>query len=237
MSTLSEQDLLAIWEQGRRRSRTERAILLLSIAHSVTNTNEVLNWSIGYRDTQLFLLRVQFFGDVFINQVNCPSCNEKLEWEMTLRDFPLPIDPVPDLSIHTFEYNEYRIKFRMPSTLDVIKADSKEIFHTCIKTVEREGDAVDLSELSNECIEALGEEMERLEPIANLSFSLNCPACSHQWNSHFDIISYFWVEIDNWAQHLLKEIVALAKAFGWTEDQILRLSSHRRQLYLEMIQS
>lgn len=236
MNTLGEQDLLTIWEQGHGRSAIEQALLLLSVAHRITDTSKVAKWSIGYRDTQLFLLRVQLFGDVFVNHINCPNCNEKLEWEMKLTDFPLPADPVSELALHTFDHGDYRIQFQMPSTLDVAKADPEKILQACIKTIEKQGEELNLADLPSDGLEALGKEMERLEPIANLSFSLNCAACGHEWNSHFDIISYLWSEIENWAQHLLQEIVALARAFGWTEEQILRLSSRRRQLYLQMIQ-
>jgi hypothetical protein len=51
----------------------------------------------------------------------------------------------------------------------------------------------------------------------------------------FDIISFFWKEIDHWVKHLLLDVHVLAKAYGWSENDILEISPWRRRIYLEMI--
>ena len=51
----------------------------------------------------------------------------------------------------------------------------------------------------------------------------------------FDIVSFFWREIEEFAIRTLREIHALARAYGWAEDQILALSPTRRRCYLEMV--
>ena len=65
--------------------------------------------------------------------------------------------------------------------------------------------------------------------------SLNCADCGHRWVSAFDIVSFLWSEIDNWAKRLLREVCALATALGWREADILAMSAQRRQLYLQII--
>jgi hypothetical protein len=37
------------------------------------------------------------------------------------------------------------------------------------------------------------------------------------------------------AQRLMRQVVELARAFGWTEGQVLALSPERRRFYLESI--
>ena len=79
------------------------------------------------------------------------------------------------------------------------------------------------------------DQMALADPQADVQLNLSCPACNHHWQSVFDIVSFFWSEIHAWAQRTLREIHALASAYGWREADILALSPRRRQLYLEMI--
>ncbi|MEA1978379.1 MAG: phage baseplate protein, partial [Chloroflexota bacterium] len=65
--------------------------------------------------------------------------------------------------------------------------------------------------------------------------TLTCPECSHQWEVLFDIASFLWTEINNWAERTLRTVHQLASAYGWAEREILNLSPVRRQLYLGMV--
>ncbi|MEL6720745.1 MAG: hypothetical protein AAFP82_18725, partial [Bacteroidota bacterium] len=121
------------------------------------------------------------------------------------------------------------------NSLDLMNATSEEFILSCITEVNKGDSAFDKEKLPKLILGKLGEEMEKNDPLSNIEFNLSCPNCSHQWTVVFDIIDYLWMEIDNWAKHLLQEIFTLAKAFGWSEKQILNLSTRRRQYYLQMI--
>ena len=77
--------------------------------------------------------------------------------------------------------------------------------------------------------------MAEADPQADIQLALSCPACGHQWLSTFDIVSFFWSEINAWAYRILREVHILASAYGWREADILAMSPYRRQLYLEMV--
>ena len=62
-----------------------------------------------------------------------------------------------------------------------------------------------------------------------------CPACTFTWSEPFDIVTFFWAEIDAWARRLLADVHVLASSYGWSERDILALSPVRRQYYLEMV--
>jgi len=66
---------------------------------------------------------------------------------------------------------------------------------------------------------------------------LTCPACGHAFRVSFDIVSYFWSEVEDWAHRVLVDIHTLAAAYGWSERQILALSPMRRQLYVDMVRA
>jgi hypothetical protein len=79
-----------------------------------------------------------------------------------------------------------------------------------------------------------GDAMAQHDPDADVRITLACPACGDRSQAHFDIVSYLWSELDDWAQRVLADVHVLARAYGWSEDAILALSPSRRQIYLEM---
>jgi hypothetical protein len=92
-----------------------------------------------------------------------------------------------------------------------------------------------MRELPDETIEAISAAMLEADPQAETILHLTCPACGHEWDLLFDVVDFFWREISAQAQRLLREIDALARAYGWTEREILNLPAQRRQTYLEML--
>jgi hypothetical protein len=77
--------------------------------------------------------------------------------------------------------------------------------------------------------------MAKADPHAEMLISLSCPTCGKDWELLFDIAHFFWKEIVGQAQRLVYEIDTLARAYGWTEREILSLPAQRRRTYLEML--
>jgi hypothetical protein len=77
--------------------------------------------------------------------------------------------------------------------------------------------------------------MAELDPQSDVELSLSCPNCGHAWRAPLDIASYFWSEVEAWAQRLLLEVHQLARGYGWSERDILAMSARRRRAYLEML--
>ncbi len=92
-----------------------------------------------------------------------------------------------------------------------------------------------MEDLPDETIEAVSRAMLEADPAAEITFRLTCPGCAYEWDLLFDIADFFWTEISVQAQRLLREIDTLARAYGWTEREILNLPAQRRQTYLEML--
>jgi hypothetical protein len=93
-----------------------------------------------------------------------------------------------------------------------------------------------LADLPQHALDALSQQIEKLDPQAEIRTALTCPACSHQWEVLFDIAGFLWTEINNWAERTLRSVNLLASAYGWTEREILSLSPVRRQLYQGLYQ-
>lgn len=150
-----------------------------------------------------------------------------------------------DQSEETFDLRmgSYQVQFRLPNSFDLLAialssdplAGSRSLLGQCLVSVQKHGILQSTDQLPDELIEAVATRMVELDPQAEVLLSLDCPACKHQWRSPFDIVSFFWSEINAWAIRLLREVHVLAAAYGWREADILAMNSYRRQCYLEML--
>jgi hypothetical protein len=107
----------------------------------------------------------------------------------------------------------------------------------CVIEARWNDEPVEASELPQEIAEAATRQMAASDPQADMRIALDCQACQHRWEEVFDIVSFFWIEIDAWARRLLREVHVLAAAYGWRESDVLTLSPARRQIYLAMAQA
>lgn len=229
-------ELLNLWENTLESSNLEKSLKLLALLYELPSTTQAANWSIGQRDARLFLFRTQLFGTDFKNTATCPKCSEQVEWNMQLADFPLPdLKATTEKEFFTLAIAPYQLQFRLPTTQDLNANDAQQLLANCIVELKKEEADCTVEELPTSVLEALNQELERIEPLANLNLLLNCPNCTQQWEVFFDIMSYLWAELDSWSKHLLQEVYLLARAFAWSERDILNMSAKRRQFYLDMI--
>ena len=76
--------------------------------------------------------------------------------------------------------------------------------------------------------------MQALDPGAELSFALACPHCATPWTAALDLGELLWRKLRDAAERLLLDVDALARAYGWSEPEVLALSPLRRAAYLQM---
>jgi len=244
MRPLTTPELLRVWEHGLNRPLVERSLDLIRTA-STAGEAEAADLSIGQRDARLLQLREWMFGPKLANTAVCPYCAERVEWENDVRDLRLqPIMPAA-APVFELETDGFHITFRLPSTADITVLDNRlsetdntaALLHQCLLRVQKDGVEYKAGDLPVHVLQAMEERMGSEDAQADITLLLSCPACSRQWESRFDILSYLWSEVNAWAMHILQEVYLLAKAFGWSEHDILNMSPRRRRLYLEMIRT
>ena len=81
---------------------------------------------------------------------------------------------------------------------------------------------------------ALAERLSELDPLAETLIDMCCEVCGERWQALFDIVTFFWNELHARSRRLLQEIDLLARTYGWTEGEVLRMGEQRRGLYVEM---
>jgi hypothetical protein len=233
MRPLSAAELMYHWETGLQQSLLDRSLGLLATA-CAADPEQIAALSIGERDARLLQLREWIFGSRLLNMAYCPHCAEQVEWETSVQQLRLQPSLQSDtLSSRSLETSGYTIHYRLPNTLDICAAytNAAALLQRCILEVQPAGTA----SLPDHVTAALMQRMSDEDPQADIRMLLSCPACQHQWEALFDIASYLWAEVHQWALRLLQEVSLLARAFGWSEKDILNMSAQRRKLYLEML--
>jgi hypothetical protein len=225
MRMLSAAKLLSTWEQALGQPQVERALALLAAACPEMSPEELARTSIGRRDALLLALREETFGPQLVSRTSCHQCGETLSLAFNVSDIRIPQDALPEEALR-LKVDRYEVNFRLPNSEDLIHVTGA----TDVETVREQ--------LFARCVlSAVEDGAER--PVDDLPQhvrqALMCPQCSHRWLATFDIVSYFWSEINAWAYRILREVHTLAAAYGWREADILAMSSRRRQVYLEMV--
>ena len=236
--------LLRVWEESQGALPIRRALALLD----ATAPQAQGAWggaSIGQRDARLLDLYEALFGSRLQTVTRCPSCREVLETDFVTSDIRVP-PAAPQPSTHEFHAERCSVQYRLPNSDDLLHVASSvndaaraehELLQRCVIEIHQAGKRQSLEWLPPAVIEGLTEDMAAQDPGADLQIRLNCPVCSHAWSVLFDIVSYFWSALDDWAQRALADVHLLARAYGWSEREILGLSATRRQHYIEMVRA
>jgi hypothetical protein len=240
MRALPAKELLQVWERGFSETPARRAIILLEAV--CDEVPAVPQFTVGQREELLLTLREKTFGSRLNTLVNCPQCHEPLETDVdisALRTAP-PVETATEFFLRT---DGHEICFRpltcgdlaSLSPADDSAANQFRLLNHCVLSVKRNGREISPEKLPAELVAMLAEKMALADPAAEIQFAFQCPACGHAWRGLFDIVSFFWTEINAYALRLLREVHVLAAAYGWSETEILRLSPHRRSAYLQLL--
>jgi hypothetical protein len=113
----------------------------------------------------------------------------------------------------------------------------RHLLDRCVLSCTQRDRAVEVGAWPDAIVDALSNRIESLDPGANVSFALQCPGCGAQWLAPLDCGQLVWQKVQAAAERLLLDIDALARAYGWTEPDVLALSPVRRAAYVQMIAS
>lgn len=227
MNEIAAGRLLEAWELGQTQHPLYRALTLLR-AETGQTIDALALLSIGERDRRLFSLRRSLFGPRFDAVATCPLCQEKLD--LTFTADQLPVD-LPAAATGELSVDGRSVPLRLPDTVDLCEAAAQPPERRVPVLLERCAAAG----LSPEAAAAVQSRMAELDPISQIEMQLQCPACGHKWTEAFDIASYLWTEVGDRVLRLLRETHTLARAYGWSERDILDMHPRRRRIYLDLV--
>ncbi|MFD9561701.1 hypothetical protein [Streptomyces sp. NPDC059994] len=256
---LTEARLLDIWETGSGQAPPARALLLAAAAlfgptgaglpgpgpdgtgqpDPWAGTRPVTEHTLAALNALLLDLRERCFGPALPCAADCPHCDEQLDVTLTTAELRPPGDrtapPGRAPATGRVRVDGHEVTYRALTGGDLLAVDPDEpgarraLLGRCVlgavpPAPEGPSDAV---------LEAVAERLSALDPGADTAVALTCPYCRHSWTAPFDLAGYLWAEVEAYARRLLHEVHVLARAYGWTEAEVLGVSPARRQYYLE----
>ena len=242
MRALSAHDIVRLWEWGQDKHPVDRALMVLSLAQPELSGPELARLSVGQRNARLLTVRERTLGARLDGFAECPRCGESLEFDLEVGDIRHP--EVVDQEF-VLEYDGYTLYCRLPNSGDlaaVVTAESIErarrvLIERCIQRVEMAGEAqavIAIGDLPESLLPALSEAVQVHDPQSDMRFALACAACGHEWSVQFDIVAFLWTELGDRSRRLRLDVHTLARAYGWHEEEILKMSAASRQFYLDL---
>jgi hypothetical protein len=236
MRALSPATCLALWEQGKGLHPLDRGLLAIAFASTDADGETAADWPLGRRNRVLVELRRTCFGPSLTGWTACEGCSEKLEFHVDASAIVAGDAPSADARVHC----RGRV-LRLPTSRDLASiVGVNDAALAAIRLVERctvsTGDEPGKARSPTaEEIDAIGEVLAATDPLAEIQLHFDCPGCGASFDRALDVEDFVWAEVEGRAKRLLRDVHALASAYGWSEDEILSLSPARRAFYREMV--
>lgn len=256
--------LLALWDEGEALPPAERALVLAAAADRPAGSDpgrtdtspapgpdpgrEALGaLPVGRVTARLLRLRTALFGPEMTATVACPGCGGTVEFSAGAGDLldleDKTVDRPPPLL-----HGGYAVEWRGPSYHDLAavarltdagrgpQEGAALLLDRCVTGVRRpDGTAATGRDLPEPVREALSEAMAQADPLADVLVDLVCPDCALEFTTALDVAAFVWAEVGSRARRLLLDVDALARAYGWSEAEVLALTGPRRAAYLRIV--
>lgn len=241
MPGLSSEEILRAWELCASARAADRPLALLAAAGGVRS--ELARLPLGLRDARLLELRARTFGPVLDIALVCPACREQLE--LSLEVAQLADGPAALPETHVMALADGEVELRLLDSNDLSRAAAlgdvdaarEYLFEASVVAVRRGDHTLTVAALADDERALVTERIAELDPRADIVLDARCPACDHVWPAPFDPASFVHAEVTTAAQRLLRQVATLARAFGWTEPEVLALSAARRSAYIELAEA
>jgi hypothetical protein len=231
--------MLAAWEVGAASAPIDRAPTLLRSLNALPADVSVARLTVGQCDARLFALRRALFGDALEAVSTCPVCDAEIELVLALDQLqPEPIaEPSPAITVSE---GGYTVSCRIPLNDDLgalarqgESARVEDLVERCaIEAHDATGAVIPTEQLPPQTAHAVLEALAANDPGAHTPIAIRCP-CGAEWVDELDIRAITWADLTDWVSATLTEVHQLARAYGWSEADILAMSATRRRWYLE----
>lgn len=234
MKLLSDVELVALAARCDAGPPVDAALAALAMAWPEVAAAQWPALDAGRRDALLLHLRRGIFGDQLQAECACPSCGERLEFDLQAGALagarPSPLHELPPLTVVV---DGLGLTLRRPSTGDLQQAPSATaLMQHCLlsddPTAQRAcGEAA--------WQQAFGAALAQDNPCTDPQIGLDCPACGARWEETFDIADFMAADLRAAARRLFDEVHLMALAYHWSERDILELPAARRRHYLRRL--
>jgi hypothetical protein len=225
--------LLDVWETCTSVSGVMRSVVLLHAAGAVADRDTALDLSVDEAARLAATLYTDTFGDVVDGALRCGGCTEVLDVALPLSALPAA---APGLRARV-DSAVGVLDVRTPTVRDLLLAagdgdPAAALLDRCVTRAD--GEPVDVSAFGADVLAQVDRATEEFAGLASLVVTTSCPACGGDLRASVDMSTLLWERICVAAPVLLAEVAELAAAFGWSERDVLALSTVRRRAYLDI---
>lgn len=231
MRALAAADIVELAEAGRERGPSSLALRILGRADPAIDAAAL---TLGQRDAMLLAVRAQLSGPriEFVSQ--CPACGTRLEMTLRAEQIGLGLAAQPAPQTREIRAGEAIIAVA-PLTAGALAAaeqldDPDSARRLLLKAVAPEAPE------EEEVLAAVEAAVEAMDPGVDTGLDWSCPACAARWSEAVDVAALLAGEIAARSRAVLTDVATLARAFHWSERDILALPAERRRFYLDAVQ-
>lgn len=206
--------------------------------------------SAGDRELLLLSLRRRMFGNAMPCLLQCPACDERMDLDLKVDDLIVQPRGEPQLQyddVIEVDGERFRVTFHLPTGGDIEKAvreapsnparAARSLAENCIDAVAEESALTGPGpeEWPESLVAEVAARVEGLDPQAEIKMQMTCPGCGHSFEQCMDTGGYLAQELAARQRVKYQEVHQLARAYHWSEADILRMGPRKRQLYLELL--
>jgi hypothetical protein len=238
---LEARDLLRLWETCAALHPIDRALAMLRAGAPAEPPEALAALPIGERERRAVALRVATFGPRAEGAGACPACGLVHEIDPPLAAMldapPAPAGPFAvaaaghELVVRAPDSRDQAALTRCAGAAEALRA----LLPRCVLHATRGGEAVAVDALPEEVIAAAAEALAQRDAGAETLLELGCAGCGHRFTMVFDAGEFLWAEVAMHARRLLHEVDALARAYHWSEADVLSMTARRREAYLDLV--
>jgi hypothetical protein len=226
MQALSAAELITHWTPGSALAPHARMAALLACVAPAPN---LAADTLGMRNQRLLSFYRALSDAPLEAWARCPGCATDVVFEAPVADLLACPPPPPDA---VAEVGTARLRLPRMSDLDALGGLEAEAAPAALAARCRLDDG---EPFTGPEVDALAHRFEALDPAADVAVGIDCAACGSAYTATVDVAGFVAHALDRLVHGLYRDIDALARAYGWSEADILALPPARRHRYVVMV--
>lgn len=213
--------------------------LVLHIGEAAVTPDQLARLTIGDRERLLLAVCSRLLGAETDLAVSCPSCKSVVEVPISFRDLvtaqPQSADRRCGLAAPD---GTWTAELSPPTAEDIERTlgrgpeASRRLLEACVTALfDAQGQSVARDTLPRECEGELADNLLALDPLAECRIAVDCPHCTTAFETLLDGFSLLKAAFGS-AGALYGDVYRMARAYHWSEADILALPLMRRSQYL-----
>jgi len=200
--------------------------------------SELKKVSVSDRDRLFEALYSKYYGTMVTGVTRCRACEKDFEFSFSLDDLRRFLAGGPGGKVAgPDEEGAYELegacRFRLPTIEDLESVGDQDPARARKALIDR----CVVGERAPADPDVVEKAMSEVAPLFDVDFPVACPDCHEERSVRFDIQSFFLASLMQERKWLVREVHALARAYGWGLDEILKLTRADRRSFVRLIQA